>query len=73
MTKTPCPNAGDLGLILGLRIRSHMPQLSIHRLKLKSPCAAIKTQCSQIDKEIKETCYKSKYVLKGELFYRFLK
>ena len=42
-------------------------------LKLKSPCAVLKTQCSQINKEIKETCYKSKYVLKGELFNRFLK
>ena len=27
----------------------------------------------RINKEIKEICYKSKYVLKGELSYRFLK
>ena len=71
--KTPRPSAGDLGLILGLGTRSHMPQLTIHMLKLESSCAAVKTQCSQINKEIKEICYKSKYVLKGELFYRFLK
>ena len=50
------PNAGGLGLIPDQRTRSHMQQLKI-------PCAAIKTQSSQINK--------NKYFFKILLFFYF--
>ena len=44
------PNAGVPGLIAGQGTRSHMLQLRARMLQLKTPRAATKTQCSQINK-----------------------
>ena len=44
------PNAGGQGLIPGQGTRPHMPQLRVHMLQLKIPCAATKIQHSQISK-----------------------
>ena len=53
------PNAGTLGSIPGRGIRSHMLQLRDHTLQQRSkiPCAAIKTQHSQINKYLNETIF----------------
>ena len=48
------PNAGGPGLIPGQEIRSRLPQLRVHMLQLKIPCAATKTQHSQINKFFNE-------------------
>ena len=51
------PNAGDLDLISGQGIRSHMPQLKNPHATIKiedPPCATTKTQCTQINKCFKK-------------------
>ena len=51
VAKTPHSRCRVLGSIPGQGSRSHMPQLSIHKLQLKIPRAATKTQRSQIKKK----------------------
>lgn len=46
----PGGNSQYRGPFLIQGARFHMPQLRVHMLKLKIPCAAAKTSCSQIKK-----------------------
>ena len=47
VAKTPHSQWRRMGSFLDQGIRSHMPQVSVHKLQLKILCAALKTQHSQ--------------------------
>ena len=54
VAKTSAPSAGDPGSVSGQETRSHRPQLTVHVLPLKIPCATINAWYNQINIFLKD-------------------